>query len=124
MNARPSPNGRLAVEPLEDRVAPALGLFTTLRGGVLSITGTDAADTIVLRQNSAGITLDVGREHRVYTGVTRVEVFGRGGNDKIYVDTSAVASTRTRPIDATVDGGPGNDTIITGAGNDTVIHRH
>jgi RTX calcium-binding nonapeptide repeat (4 copies)/Calpain family cysteine protease len=114
------PRRRLEVEALEDRTLLAAGLYTTLKRGVLSVTGTDGSDTIVLRQTWSGVTLDAGNEHRLYVGVTRVEVSGRGGNDKIYVDTRPVAGTRTRPVDAKVDGGSGNDTIITGAGTDTV----
>lgn len=112
---------RLELEPLEERAVPASGLYVTSRSGVLSVTGTDYSDTIVLRQTRAGVTLDVGTEHRVYTGISRIDVHGRGGNDKIYVDTRAVAGTSIRPVSAYVDGGDGNDTIITGEGNDTVV---
>jgi hypothetical protein len=112
---------RLELEPLEERALLASGLYVTSRGGILSVTGTDGPDTIVLRQTKAGVTLDVGTEHRVYTGVSQINVFGRGGDDKIYVDTRAIAGTGIRPVNAYVDGGDGNDTIITGDGNDTVI---
>jgi Ca2+-binding RTX toxin-like protein len=115
------PHRSLELEQLEERTLLSSGVYTTLRGGVLTVTGTDGPDTIELRQTPAGVTLDVGREHRVYVGVSRIEVFGRGGNDKIYVDTTAIAKTRIRPVDAFVDGGTGNDTIVTGAGNDTVL---
>lgn len=112
---------RLELEPLEDRALLASGLYVTSRGGILSVTGSEASDTIVLRQTRAGVTLDVGTEHRVYQSVTRVDVAGRGGNDKIYVDTRAITGTGIRPVSSYVDGGDGNDTIITGEGNDTVV---
>jgi hypothetical protein len=115
------PRRPLELEKLEERTLLASGIYTTLQGGVLTVIGTDGPDTIVLRQTPAGVTLDVGSEHRIYVGVTRVEVFGGGGDDKIYVDTSGVAKSKIKPVDAFVDGGAGNDTIVTGAGNDTVF---
>src|SRR5262245_63751789 len=78
--SKPHAPRRLEVEPLEERAVPA-GIYATLRGGVLSVSGTEYADTIVLRQTPGGVTLDEGRYLRLYVGVSRVEVVGRGGND-------------------------------------------
>ena len=41
MSKRLAPHRRLEIETLEDRTLLATGLYTTLRGGVLSVTGTE-----------------------------------------------------------------------------------
>jgi Ca2+-binding RTX toxin-like protein len=120
MNQTSQARRLLALELLEQRTLLASGIYAALNAGVLTITGTDGPDTIVLRQTPAGVTFDVGKEHRVYVGVTRIDINGRGGDDKIYVDTTGIAGTRIRPVDAKIDGADGNDTIVTGAGSDTV----
>jgi Ca2+-binding RTX toxin-like protein len=119
---RPSrPHWPLALEQLEERTLLASGIYAALNDGVLTVVGTDGPDTIVVRQTPAGVTLDAGTEHHFYLDVSRADIFGVGGDDKIYVDTSAIAGTGIKPVDAFVDGGAGNDTIVTGAGNDTIF---
>jgi hypothetical protein len=112
------PHRRLQVEPLEDRSLPSSGITSTLQNGVLTIVGTDAADTIVIRQTPQGVTVN---GQRSFANVARVVVDGRGGNDRIYVDTSGITGTGRAPISAYLIGGPGNDLLVGGDGNDTLI---
>ncbi len=132
------PHRRLQVEALEDRSLPATGVTASLGAGTLTVSGTDAADTIVVRQTTQGVTLSANGRQSSYANVARVVVNGRGGDDRIYVDTSA-AGTGRAPIRAVLyggagndllvggdgadllDGGPGNDTLYGAAGNDTLI---
>jgi Ca2+-binding RTX toxin-like protein len=115
------PHRRLQVESLENRSLPAAGVSTSLSGGLLSVIGTDAADTIVVRQTAAhSVTVTANGETKSYTGVNLISVDGRGGNDKIYVDTGATDAKRITPLNAKLFGGAGNDLLVGGSGNDTL----
>ncbi|HEY1379779.1 MAG TPA: calcium-binding protein, partial [Gemmataceae bacterium] len=115
------PHRRLRVEPLEDRSLPASGVSTTLSRGVLSVTGTDKADIIVVRQTAAhAVTVSANGVIKSYTGVNRVAVDGRAGNDKVYMDTSVTDARHIAPLGAVLAGGAGNDLVVGGSGNDTL----
>src|SRR5207247_7241175 len=121
---------RLRVEPLADRSLPATAVGAVLSGGVLSITGTDSADVIVIRQTgSSSVTLDANGVRRDYRGVSQVTADGRGGDDQIYMDTRMTDVLRIVPIAVRFQGGTGNDMLVGGSaadqlyggdGNDTV----
>lgn len=111
----------LAVERLESRELPATHLTATLSAtGTLRVEGTDAADTIHVRQ-SAGLVSVTGIDIDTPAGpaaavsvarVHRVEVFALGGNDLVWLDAN---------VGGWLDGGDGNDTVLGGAGADTVL---
>ncbi|MFO0810167.1 MAG: hypothetical protein U0746_16220 [Gemmataceae bacterium] len=108
------PHRRLEILPLEDRTLPAAGVTASLRSGVLTVTGTEAADTIVVRQTDRAVTVDANGQKLNFAGVSQVSIDGRGGDDKLYMDTSAA----TKPLLATIHGGAGNDLIVGGGAND------
>src|SRR5262245_6780398 len=92
MTPTPRPN-RLQVEQLEQREVPAT---TALVNGVLQITGTDASETIIMRQTAAGrITAQIGTTTRTFTGVREVYVDARGGNDYVWLDTSPLGANES-----------------------------
>lgn len=108
------PSRKLTILPLEDRTLPAASVAASLRSGVLTVTGSESADTIVVRQSDRGVTVDANGKKTSFTGVSRVEIDGRGGDDRLFVDTTATS----RPMSATIHGGAGNDLIVGGQGND------
>jgi hypothetical protein len=108
----------LNLERLERRDAPAVA--GTVMNGVLRVTGSDASETILMRQTSAS-TVHVAAPglNRTFTGVREVYVDARGGNDYVSFDTRALGGNEARyAVKATMFGGTGNDTLIGGAGND------
>jgi hypothetical protein len=115
------PHRRLQVESLEDRSLPASGISSSLSNGVLSMIGTSAADTIVVRQTAAhAVTVTANGTSKAFTGVNLISVDGRAGNDKITVDTSATDAKKITPLNARLYGGDGNDTLTAGSGNDVL----
>lgn len=118
MTPTPRPN-QLQVERLEQRDVPAT---TSLANGVLRITGTDVAETIIMRQTGDGrITTQIGTTSQNYTGVREVYVDARGGNDYVWLDTTPLGVNEARfGIRATLIGGSGNDTLIGGIKDDTL----
>jgi hypothetical protein len=102
--------------------APA---FVTARihNGTLQITGTDAADNLALRLepgNPNTLDVDVGDDGTVDFSFARsafeaIDVQGGAGDDALRIDESQGAFTDDA---ITLDGGPGNDTLIGGSGPD------
>jgi Ca2+-binding RTX toxin-like protein len=107
---------RLGIEGLERRTMMAADLVN----GTLSIVGTNGNDNIEVQVAVGGahageLQVDVNGEQSFFTvaQVSSIEIAGRSGNDDITVDDNVL-------IDATINGGQGNDTIKGGAGNDTI----
>src|SRR5437016_4799448 len=98
-------------EQLENRCL----LTASLAGGVLTVTGTNGAETIALSKSGTSLRVAIGSSFQSfkYTSVTRVVVRGLDGNDTIAL------GTLDKP--GLLDGGAGNDTITGGAANDTLI---
>jgi Ca2+-binding RTX toxin-like protein len=117
------PHRRLQVESLEDRSLPAAGVSTSLSRGVLSVIGTAGPDTVVVRQTAAhAATVYANGVTKTYAGVNLISVDeSRGGNNRVWVDTSATDAKHITPLNAKVTGGPGNDLLVGGSGNDTLI---
>jgi hypothetical protein len=116
------PLRRLQVESLEDRSLPASGISSSLGGGVLTLMGTSAADTIVIRQTAAhAVTVTANGAAKSYTGVNLISVYGQAGNDKITVDDSATDAKKIAALNTRLDGGDGNDTLTGGSGNDLMV---
>ncbi len=92
----------------------------------LDVQGTEANDTIALRLaagNPAVIQVDLGDNGSAdfsfpRAAIGRIIVETRGGNDRVRIDDSN--GTFTDAIPTTIDGGPGNDTIVGGAGSETL----
>jgi hypothetical protein len=107
---RPAAPGRAArprLECLEDRLVPAV----TLDGGVLSVTGTAANDTIRVDLDASGLVVTVNAtvRHVRASAVRAIRIQGLRGNDSITVAPGVAVPT-------TLDGGPGNDWLAGGAG--------
>jgi Ca2+-binding RTX toxin-like protein len=89
------------------------GVAAAISGGILTVTGTSAIDTISLVPSSRGITV-IGNGKSIsgspFHGVSKIVVNGNDGADRI--DASAVA------VPVTLNGGNGDDTLIGGSGND------
>jgi Ca2+-binding RTX toxin-like protein len=110
-----------AAELLDRRVmlaaAAALAADPNVPGAeVLTVTGTSAAEVIRITYNVSTNDVDVIVDGTTIfstptTRVYRIEASGLGGNDEIRVETKRRAS---------VNGGGGDDTIVTAAGYDTL----
>lgn len=106
----------LSLESLNSRTLPS----ATLANGVLTVTGTEGRDQIVVREHHdtisvKGMQIDVGgvmQSTVPASAVTSVAVNALGGNDRVDVRTLKVA--------AVVDGGAGNDVILGGVGDDSL----
>jgi Ca2+-binding RTX toxin-like protein len=121
-NAAPAPGPEKAHPPKVEKFK-----HPKLEHGVLTVTGTQADDTIALRLQDGRpdkLEVDVGdddkpafrfdREH-----VTTIAVDAASGDDIVRIDESNGAFTDT--ISTTIDGGDGNDTIAGGTGNETLF---
>jgi uncharacterized protein YkwD len=119
---------RPTLECLEERTLLTAQLSASLSSGLLRIEGSAYADTIVVREINNRISVDgvkisvAGRGLASVSAaaVSRIEVFGNGGNDRIFLNSQAVRGQQalTRPV--TVWGGAGNDLIVAGQGPETV----
>ncbi len=116
---------RPQLENLEARRVPAA---VSLSHGVLTINGTDAADTAVVTQAHGRITVQLSG------GVTEVDsfkksdvrliVFNGGAGDDVFVNlTSVRALALGGPGNDVLIGGTNNDILIGGPGNDVIIGR-
>ena len=113
---------RLNLTPLEDRSLPTATVAASLSGSLLTVTGTDGPDTIVVRQTGAGaVALHANGLQRAYSNVAQVVVNGLGGNDRIYMDTRASDLLQIAPIPVQFFGGAGDDLIVGGSGSDRLI---
>jgi Ca2+-binding RTX toxin-like protein len=123
---RPEPQRRrsfrLHVERLEDRNLLAADLFSTsLSNGVLTVTGTAAADTINVWRDATHVHVDGVQATFAVASVTRIAVNSLDGNDRINLNLPGKPPLN---INAVLNGGVGNDTLIGGrgsVGNDTLI---
>src|SRR2546426_1558591 len=97
-------------EQLEDRL-----LLSTLKGGVLKITGTSRADTINVSQRKANIVVQMnGRQERFkLRSVKQIRISGGKGNDDI--------ETVGKLPGMSISGGAGNDRVV-GADRADTIH--
>src|SRR5262245_11181398 len=116
------------VECLEERSLLAAHLTASLTGGLLRINGTNQSDQILVREVGNRIAVDhvfIRAGGRLRTSVSaasvsRIEVRGLAGNDRIDLDSAAHGGQPLREP-AVIWGGLGNDTIRGGAGNDRLL---
>ncbi|HEX8340661.1 MAG TPA: peptidylprolyl isomerase [Tepidisphaeraceae bacterium] len=87
--------------------------LASVKGGILTVNGTNAADKIGLGVKNGKINVTVNRVTRAFdvASVTEIRVYGYDGSDLL-----AMAETGT--IGALLDGGLGNDVLLGGEGAD------
>jgi len=107
----------LLLELLEDRSVPAVATFAA---GTLTVTGTPAADTIIVRRVGDFISVD-GTPARVAVGQVRQVIVDAGaGDDLIRLDSEALGG-QPLGVPVVAMGGAGNDTIIGTPGADRLL---
>ena len=126
---------RLNLDILEGRALMAAGLAAEMSGRTLTITGTDLAEKISVYEDAGKINVKwsnpgdtsyqlYASNHKTFatTGVDKVSVDVRGGNDIVNLNIGTFNGTKVTPLNkpATVLGGAGNDTIDGGSGNDVL----
>jgi Ca2+-binding RTX toxin-like protein len=92
--------------------------FATFSGGALTVNGTAGDDAIGLTSDGTNVTATLnGTASPAFTlsSVTSITVNGNAGSDSITLDSSLPST-----LGVSVQGGPGDDTIIGGPGNDTL----
>jgi Ca2+-binding RTX toxin-like protein len=111
-----------ALEPLADRILPAITALFSPAVGVLSVFGDAQANTIIVSRDAAGTVLVNGGAVPVLGGTPTVantaliQVLGLSGNDLIALDETNGALPA-----ANLFGGVGNDTLIGGSGADRLF---
>jgi hypothetical protein len=108
---------------LEDRTLLATGITANLQGNVLVVVGTEQNDVITLRRTGTSIEVEDGAaEAGVFQSsqVEQIQVFGRGGHDRIRLDSENFDGL-VLAVNAYLRGGAGNDTVVGGAGTDRLI---
>jgi Ca2+-binding RTX toxin-like protein len=89
--------------------------------GVLTINGTDVADTIVVSRNAAGAilvnngTVAISGGTATVANTSLIQIFGKDGDDQLSLDESSGAMPA-----ANISGEGGNDTLIGGSGGDVL----
>lgn len=97
------------------------GLCINLNGTKLEVCGTELNDLIVIRLNATTVFVSVTPAGGVTTSqsfpaasVATVDAIGREGNDRIIIKGSTA-------LDATLDGGLGDDLLVGGAGTELLL---
>lgn len=105
-----SARNRLAFQPgvesLDERALAAAGISATVSQGVLTIRGTGGADTIAVRENGGRVTVDGFTGSVDASRITRIQIDGGAGNDRIQVALSSQLTAKTH-----VHGGSGSDSL-------------
>jgi Ca2+-binding RTX toxin-like protein len=110
------------LEPLSERILPAVTAFFSAGTGILSVFGDSQDNTIVVSRDAAGQIQVNGGAVFVRGGTPTVantaliQVFGLSGNDLISLDEANGALPA-----ANLFGGDGNDTLTGGSGNDLLF---
>jgi Ca2+-binding RTX toxin-like protein len=110
------------LDPLADRILPAVTAFFKPTAGVLSVFGDALNNNITVSRNAAGNILVNGGVVSVLGGtptvanVALIEVFGLAGNDTLTLDEASGALPQ-----ANLFGGAGNDTLVGGSGSDQLF---
>ncbi len=112
-------------EVLEQRAVMTANVIASLSDGVLTVEGTDRNDRIIVQQVDGQLSIQgvrINVDGKLVDSVSAsdvqgIEINGQKGNDLIQFRESG-GRREAIQIDATVDGGVGNDTIEAGSGND------
>src|SRR5262245_43527414 len=128
---RRSAGRALALEPLDERITPAVNAL--FHAGVLTVTGDHTNNTIVVSRDVNGRLLVNGGAVTIKGGTATlsntklIEVFGQAGNDTISLDevngTLPKANLYGGSGDDTLTGGSGNDQLFGQAGDDTLLGK-
>jgi Ca2+-binding RTX toxin-like protein len=126
MTAHRKTRPSLKIESLEQRAMMAANLTANLSDGVLAITGTDGADTILVRQSSDQIRVDGVVESFSAASVKAVLIDAKAGDDYVSLEVNGQLLAKPSLIDAGsgndhVRGGSGSDAIYLGAGDDIAV---
>jgi hypothetical protein len=111
-----------AVEPLAERILPAVTASFIPSTGILTVFGDSLDNTIVVSRDAAGKILVNGRAVSVHGGTATVantsliQIFGQDGNDRITLNEANGALPA-----ANLFGGAGNDVLTGGSGNDLLF---
>jgi Ca2+-binding RTX toxin-like protein len=111
-----------SVEPLSERILPAITASFNQGAGLLSVLGDSQNNTIVVSRNAAGQILVNSGAVTVQGGTptvantSRILVFGLNGNDQISLNEANGALPG-----ANLFGGAGNDTLTGGSGADMLF---
>jgi Ca2+-binding RTX toxin-like protein len=91
------------------------GSISLASGGVLTINGSDVADTITVTPSGTNLIAKVGTLQQTFatSAVNGISIDAKAGADSV-----SIASTVLKP--ATIKGGDGNDTLTGGGGNDVI----
>jgi hypothetical protein len=107
-------NRPLRVEMLESKLPLAGNIAATLTGGVLTLTGDNAANLAqisgtngMVRVMGIGTTIG-GLSLRTFNGVTSIDFLGNGGSDSLTVSNLTLAGSLFASMDSTT---AGNDTV-------------
>jgi Ca2+-binding RTX toxin-like protein len=108
-----------AVELVESRCL----LSASASGGVLTVTGTEFADNILVTANSSGqISVTINNQLQAgspFSGITSIVVNALGSDDQITIRPDGQDTFGT-VAGATINCGDGNDTANGGSGNDVI----
>ena len=111
-----------ALEPLDERILPAVTASFTPGTATLSVFGDSQSNMIVVSRDAAGHLLVNGGAVAIQGGAATVantaliQVFGQAGNDQISLNETNGALPA-----ANLFGGNGNDTLTGGSGNDMLF---
>jgi Ca2+-binding RTX toxin-like protein len=109
----------LQLESLERRDVPAAAITITPTAAVVTIEGTDQADTVTVSQAAGQIMITASSQggapvtQQFAVGTVRSIIFTGLGGDDVFINSAKVA--------VMADGGDGNDTLIGGPRNDVLI---
>jgi hypothetical protein len=129
MSHSPTRRRPLLLELLEDRSVPAVA--TSFIAGTLTVTGTPAADTIIVRRVNNAISVDGTPFKTPAAQVRQIIVDGGAGDDTIRLDSENLGG---QPLGVPciafggtgndrIYGAPGPDKLFGQAGNDTIYGR-
>lgn len=120
------------VEALEGRRLLAASISLNPTTQVLSISGTDSRDSILVTEHNGQVGVEVYTDDVLSrqasfarSSIASLVVDAKGGNDKIVAVTATMPSTLTGGAgDDVIYGGHVNDVITGGAGDDTLYGGH
>jgi Ca2+-binding RTX toxin-like protein len=111
---------------LASAVTNSFTITSSLSGGIFTVIGTAGDDTIALTADGQGnisTTID-GQTGPTYplSEITSIDINAGSGNDLVTLGPGVPgASVQGGPGDDTIIGGPGNDTLGGGQGNDSIL---